>query len=261
MSNASGKQSPREKAKAAKKAADAAQKRRERLIRLLGAGAVLIVVAAIIVFSVMSSNKGGGGDGGDPNAALPSGVDATSYAYQVTGNPAAGIPLVQLWEDFQCPACKRFETTFRPSVDTWAAEGTINLQLRPTTFLDKKLQQSNDTSARATSAWGCAVDAGRPLEYHRAVFAIQPAVEGTPISQDQLIELGRTVGISDSSFDSFSSCVTSSKYLGWAANSTDVFFKDGVPGTPTIYVNGKELPMTGITSPQQLLEKIKATAG
>ncbi len=254
--------SARDKAKAARLAAEAANKRRERLIRILGAGVVVIIVAAIIVAALVTSNKGGGNTGptANPSAQLPNDVNSTTYAYQVTKSPAAGIPLVQIWEDFQCPACKAYEGTFAPSIYAAAAAGTINLQLRPTTFLDGNFPQSNNTSARATSAWGCAIDAGKPLEFHSAVFTAQPTPEGTPVSEAQFIEIGKQAGISGPAFDSFSSCVNAKTFESWAANSFQIFEQDKVPGTPTIYVNGKELPLKGISTPDQLLAKIKTMA-
>lgn len=255
--------SARDKAKAARVAAEASRRRRERLIRILGAGVVVVIVAAIIVAALVASNKGSGkADGPTPNpsAQLPNDVNSATYAYQVTKSPAAGTPLVQIWEDFQCPACKAYEGTFAPGVYAAAAAGTINLQLRPTTFLDANFSQSNNTSARATSAWGCAIDAGKPLEFHSAVFAGQPTPEGTPVSEQQFIAIGKQVGISGPAFDAFSSCVNAKTFEGWAANSMQLFEQDKVQGTPTILVNGKELSLKGISTPDQLLAKIKSMA-
>lgn len=260
MSKSANSKSAREKARQARLAAEAAHRRRERTIRIVGGGAVVLIVAAIIVAAVLSSRKDTAGDGLNPSAALPNGVNAETYAYQVIKDPAGGIPTVQIWEDFQCPACKSFEDSVGSALYAAAAKGEVNLQLRPTTFLDAKLPQSKKTSARATSAWGCAIDAGKPLEYHKAVFVNQPTEEGTEVPQDKLIEFGRQVGITGGSFDSFSSCVREDRYLGWAANSTSIFEKDSIAGTPTVFVNGKELPLKGITAPEQLMEKIKSMA-
>lgn len=253
--------STKDKAREARLAAEAAHKRRERLIQFGGAGAVLIVVVLIIVFAVRASGGSSGTNGPDPSAALPKGVDTTSYAFAVTQNPGDKIPTVQVWEDFQCPACKNFEETISSALYAAAAKGEINLQLRPTAFLDKNLPQSKNTSARAISAWGCAIDAGKSVEYHTAVFVNQPPVEGTQVTDEQLIEYGKQAGISGAEFDSFKSCVEKSTYLGWSANSTSVFDQDAVPGTPAVFVNGKELSMKGIRSPEELMTKIKSMAG
>jgi len=251
-------QSAREKAKAARLAAEAAHKRRENTVKIVGAGVVVIIVAAIIVGATVFSNRKPSATEVDPSAALPPGVNSSTYAYQVTKDPAANVPTVQIWEDFQCPACKQFEGSLMPTVEAAATAGTINLQLRPTTFLDEHFPESKDTSARATSAWGCAIDAGKALEYHTAVFAAQPAQEGAGTTQDQLIQIGQTAGITGGALDKFKSCVNASTYLGWAANSASEFEKAGVKGTPAIYVNGKELSLTGINTPDQLMAKIKS---
>lgn len=258
MSESKSKKTTQQKAAEARAAQLAAEKRRERTIRIVGAIVVLIVVAGIIGGAVIFSKKDNGGPGPDPSAALPTGVSGGSYGYPV--NPVkTGVPDVQLWEDFQCPACKTFETNGMGAALVGAAKtGKLNLLWRPTTFLDANLPQSDDSSARATSAWGCAINAGKAVEYHDAVYAAQPPTEGTGYTQQTLLDLGAKVGISGGALEEFNTCVNEEKYLGWAANSTKAFTDAGVPGTPAVYVNGKELSMQGITSPQQLVEKVLA---
>lgn len=254
----------RQKAAAARAAQVAKEKRRERTIRLVGALVVLVVVGGIIGGAIFFSGKDSpsAGPTADPNNALPTGVSSSDYGYQVTAKPAAGAPLVQIWEDFQCPACAQFEKTFMASLLAESAKGAINMQWRPTTFLDQNLAKSKDsTSARSTSAWGCAINAGKAVEYHSALFAAQPS-ESSPdgTTQAQLAELGKTVGITGKPLETFTTCVVNNTYLGWAANSTKDFTDGGVAGTPAMFVNGEELPLTGITTPAQLMEKIKAAA-
>ncbi len=218
----------------------AAEKRRERMIRIVGALAVIIVVGGIVGGAIWFSKKSSGSPAADPKAALPTGVSGPSYAYPVTKDPKDGIPLVQIWEDFQCPACKQFEQTSVPALIAEATKGSINLALRPTTFLDQNLK--NTASVLATNAWGCAINAGKALEYHAGVFAAQPAKEGDGFTEAQLLDLGKQVGLTGTDYGTFASCVTGNNFKGWVANSQAQFVSGGVPGTPAIYVNSKELP-------------------
>ena len=251
------KKTPQQKAAEARAAQLASEKRRQNLIRIIGAIAVIIVVGGIIGGALYYSKKGSGG-GTDPNAALPTDVSSSTYGYQVNTKVAAGAPLVQIWEDFQCPACKQFEQTSAQAVQAEAKKGTINLQLRPTTFLNDHL--GNTASDLATNAWGCAIDAGKALEYHTGIFAMQPEKEGAGYTNEQMIALAQRVGITGSALDTFTSCVNGQKFYPWVNNSQAQFVKDGVPGTPTIYVNGKELPNTsGIyNQPAKLIPAIMA---
>ena len=83
--------------------------------------------------------------------------------------------------------------------------------------------------------------AGKTGEYHSAVFDIQPAKEGVGYSDQQLIDLGTTVGIEGADLATYTKCVQDGTYLAWSANSNQEFVTAGVGGTPTAYLNGVEL--------------------
>ena len=165
---------------------------------------------------------------------------------------------MQLWEDFQCPACAQFEKTLQPTLIAAAQQQKINLQWRPTTFLDQNLK--NTASVLATSAWGCAINAAKPVEYHSAVFAAQPKQEGAGYTQQQLLDIGQQVGIAGADYSTFEACVKANTFDGWAANSYNLFNEQGVQGTPTMYVNGKEVPVSGIQNGDQLMAAINKAA-
>ena len=166
----------RAKAEAARNAANAGEKKRERITRIVGAVVVVVVVLGIIGIAVVARNSSSAT--ADPNAPAPVGTfpGDSAYAYAVPFNTTPNVPIVEVWEDFQCPACQLLEKANGAGIEQLAAEGKIQLIWRPTTFLDGKL--SNDSSVRASAAWGCAVDAGKTKEYHDAVFASAPATEG-----------------------------------------------------------------------------------
>ena len=116
----------------------------------------------------------------------------------------------------------------------------MQLVYRPTAFLDNNL--GNDASARATAAWGCAIDAGKVKEYHNTVFANQPEQEGTGFTDEQLLAFADEAGITGDALDTFTSCVADRTYLGWAANSTEAFYSSNVQGTPFALLDGVEVP-------------------
>ncbi|HUM87277.1 MAG TPA: DsbA family protein, partial [Actinomycetota bacterium] len=174
--------STREKAAEARAAAQAAERRRERTIRIVGGIAVLAVVAIILGIGVMQSRKD---DTPAPSAdsALPTGVTAeTGYAFQV--NTAEGKPTVEIFEDFQCPACANLEATYGPMIQEEAAAGNIQLSYRIMTFLDNNL--NTEYSLNAANAFGCAITAGVGEQYHNTVYANQPANEGDGWTDEQL---------------------------------------------------------------------------
>ena len=237
----------RDRAAAAREAANSDERRRERLVRIVGAVTVVVVVFGIIGVAVIARNSSTTDavdvPTADPNAALPAGVLPTddAHAYGVPyGTGGADAPVLAIWEDFQCPACDAVEKANGAGIESLADAGKIQLVWRPTTFLDRNL--GNDASARATAAWGCAIDAGKAKEYHSTVFANQPQQEGDGYTDEQLLAFAGDVGIAGADLDTFTQCFADRTYLGWAANSTDVFYGSNVPGTPYATLNGVEVP-------------------
>jgi protein-disulfide isomerase len=240
----------REKAAAARAEALKAERARQRRINLLIGGGLLVVLAFIVGGVVLASNQNAVGSGVtlpavDPGAPLPKTVLPASAAepYGVpVGTPAATRSTVQVWEDFQCPICAQFEQAQGAAMQQLAADGKIYLVYRPATFLDKNLPQSDLSSHRAVSAWGCAIDAGVGEKYHNVVFANQPAKEGDGYTQEQLLAFGRDAGLAGPAYDTFAGCVTAQTYVGWAVNSGQAFIDSGIPGTPTVILDGTEIP-------------------
>jgi protein-disulfide isomerase len=244
--------SAREKAAEARAAAQASERRRERTIRIVGGVAVLAVVALILGIGVIQSRKD---DTPAPSAdsALPTGVTAaTGYAFQV--NTAEGKPTVEIFEDFQCPACANLEATYGPMIQEEAAAGNIQLSYRTMIFLDNNL--GTDYSLNAANAFGCSITAGVGEQYHNLIFANQPANEGDGWTDEQLKQFGADAGLSGDAKTQFDKCVDEGTYKGWAQLSNEAAFNAGVTGTPTIFVNGKELPTTALQSEEALKEAL-----
>lgn len=254
--------SAREQAAAARAASQAAEKRRQRVINLTIAAVIGAIVLAIIGGAVYVSNqtKEKSGAVADPDAATPAGAyptgDPLAYGIPFGTNPDA--PTVEVWEDFQCPACQSFEESAGPNLRQLADGGQIHLVTRPTTFLDRSL--GTDHSRRATAAYGCAVDAGRGMEYKTTIFANHPGSEGDGWTDDQLVSFAADAGISGADLATFETCFTDRVYLGWATNSTEEFYTLGIGGTPTIKIDGKEVATADVVDPVKFQELIDAAA-
>jgi protein-disulfide isomerase len=263
--------SRREKAAAASAAASSDERRRERTVRIVGIVVVVAVVLGIIGIAwwgkTNSSKTAGGAEAVidaplDPSAALPATVlpagDPHEYGVPYgTAQAGSGVPVLAIWEDFQCPACDQVEKQNGAGIESLAEAGKVQLIWRATTFLDRNL--GNDASARATMAWGCAIDAGKAREYHNTVFANQPEKEGDGYSDDQLVSFAEQSGITGADLDTFKACFTDRKYRGWAGNTSNVFTTSGVQGTPYATLNGTELPIETLID-QAALEKVIADA-
>jgi hypothetical protein len=244
--------STREKAAAARAEQMAAEKRRERTVRIIGAIGVVVVVVliiglAVIVPRISSDDSANGGTpmpAPDPNAAVPTGVygaDGVAPWGVPVGSASETSPLLEIWEDFQCPACGSLEELNGAGIQSLATDGKVRLVWRPTAFLDNNL--GNTASAAAINAWGCAIDAGKTIEYHDVIYANQPAVEGEGWTREQ-----------------FNDCLTSNRYLGWAANSTQAFYDGNIQGTPSGVLNGTPLEGAQLADQAQLEKLVEEAA-
>ncbi len=260
-------------AKAAKEAAAQAraeaaklEQGRQRKIRLIGGAVVVLVMAGLIAIPLVSGkNKGPVTNG---NAALPAGVTSKTYGVKVgpawTAANADAIPMLQIWEDFQCPACGQFEKSSGSALKALIDAGKVRVEYRPTIFLDSNLSAQNtaagnpNSSMLATIAFVCAVDASKAEEFHAGVFAAQPTPEGAGYSSDALTAIAQSSGITGDAFKTWNDCFSSNKYESWVNNSFDLFSKEGVSSTPTGLLNGTELKGDVMFDPTKLTAAIQA---
>lgn len=251
-------------AAAARQEAAALEQKRQRKIRIIGGLVVVAVMAALIAIPVLS-NK----DAVIPaDAALPTGVTPDTYGVKVgsawSAPDADNIPILQIWEDFQCPACARFEEASGATIQALIDAGKVRVEYRPTIFLDRNLLSTNtaagnpNSSQRAAMAFGCSVDAGAEESYHLGIFAAQPVQEGSGFSTETLISVAESSGITGDELDTFTECLTSEKYAGWVANSYAAFDAEGVTSTPTGILNGTVLSGDVLFDPVQLTAAIEA---
>jgi protein-disulfide isomerase len=234
--------------------------------RLAVLAAIVLVVGGVVVAGVVQSRQSAPSVAAD--AATPTTISDASAAqpWGVRYNSAPGKPTLAIWEDFQCPFCAELEAANGAGIVALADAGKVNLIWRPTTFIDQgegAVTGPNPLSShRATTAWGCAIDAGKAREYHALLFAQQapPAHEGRGWSDQQLLDFATQVGITGDAKTAFDACYASRKYDAWVTNSYAAFTSEAVPGTPAGYLDGTELTPDQLADPAVLAELVgKAT--
>jgi len=257
------KRTTKEKAAEARAAAEAEQRRRDNRIRIIGGAALVVVVGLIIGLAIHGSQSNTAATGVVNEAAVPAGVSASgSTPWGVPAAKAvAGKPTLAIWEDFQCPVCASFEKANGAAVLKLATDGKVNLVWRPTTFIDNNFPNSPNpkSSHRAAMAWGCAVDAGKTTQYHSALFSTQAKTEGDGWTDQQFTDLATQVGITGDALTSFQSCYNDKKFDQWVTNSYTQFQTDAIAGTPSAYLNGKEVPNATLYDAAALEKLIAST--
>lgn len=169
--------------------------------------------------------------------------------YGVLLGSADAPVLVEVYEDFLCPACGRFEESAGAGLREMTSDGRVRVVFRPMAFLDGA--STARYSTRALNAAACAVDAGRFPQYHERLFANQPAEGGPGLSDAQLVALGAEAGITDKGF---ADCVDSLDFETWTQGATDAASKAGVVQTPTIRVNGEALAVPTLAGLQAAVQ-------
>jgi len=229
---------------------------------VIGAVVATLVVVAVVVAIVIGNNSKpdsstataqtvpAGVVGGKGGGILVSGTTSTGTA------PAkSNAPTLDLYEDFQCPSCSRLEKVMGPRVASLAKAGEVKLVVHTLSFLDDNLK--NDSSKRSANAVACAADVGKFLEYHAAVFAIQPAKEGDGYTDAQLTEAATTAGIAGPALATWQKCVTSGQHAQYVTDVQTAAGKAGVNGTPTVKLNGKDITGT-LTTADALTAQVRA---
>ncbi|WP_026411443.1 DsbA family protein [Actinomadura oligospora] len=238
MSKADRTRTAREKL-AAQRAAQAARDRRARLLMIVLGVAVAAVVIAVVVVLVANSGDNGGK------------VKATPYtgpSAPVTRNPdgsvtmaKAGVskPVLELFEDFQCPGCKALEASLGPTMRQLVADGKLKLVYRPFHLFQQEPLSGN--SERGANAALC-VPAAQWLSFHDTLYKAQPEEGKDGFSEDDLVKWGRQLGVTDANFEP---CVRDMKQKAKVAEMTKYALETRkVEGTPTMFLDGRQLNAT-----------------
>lgn len=224
----------RSSARRASQAAQArleARRRQERRRRAVFAGAIAVAVLVVALLAGMGIwYVASQSDGSD---SVPANVTADGHGVPVGDGPVT----VEIYLDFFCPACKQFDQAARPALDRYLADGTITVVYRPIAILNR--YSDSRYSTRAAAAAGCAADVEKMDEYVAVMMAAQPAGGADGPSNGEIVEITSAVGFTDAGF---AQCVRDQTYRGWAEDNTNAAARRGFQSTPTVLVDGQQLP-------------------
>jgi protein-disulfide isomerase len=117
--------------------------------------------------------------------------------------------------------------------------GTVQLHYHPMAFLDTG---ANDRySTRALNAAAAVLDAAGPdafQRFHDLLYAHQPPETGSGLSDAQLVSYAQQAGATGATVARQIDDLT---YGDWVKKVTDHASQQGVTGTPTVLVDGRQL--------------------
>jgi protein-disulfide isomerase len=227
MSKKAGRESAAARA-AAVRAQQASAERRRNLFIVGGVAVLILVIVGVGLFIQNQRDTTG------EAAVDPAGVTDT---YGVVIGDTDAPKTITIYEDLQCPICHEFETATKTQLRQAVTDGKVNLDYRMVAFLDRA--STTNYSSRALNAAAVVLDAAGPdvfLKFHDLLYENQPEEGSAGLTDAQLIQYAVQAGASE---DEVSAGITGDRFGQWVVNATDQMSKNGVNGTPSVFVDGK----------------------
>jgi protein-disulfide isomerase len=208
--------------------------RRTRLAFGVGGAVIAALVIAIIAVVVNSGPPGDAADGVAPSGAVVAPANSTLTGALAVGRADAPVT-VEIYLDYMCPYCGRFEKSAGADLVSLVAAGKVKLQLHPLAFLDR-MSSGTRYSTRTANAVATVADRAPTavLAFNNALYAAQPAEGSTGLSDDQIATIAVQAGVPQEVVNGF----TDRTYEPWIAAATQKAFQSGITGTPTVKING-----------------------
>ena len=229
-SGKSGREERQAKAAAMRAQVAKAEARRRQLI--VGSVALVVIALAVAVFVVIQNARR---DSETASDATPANLGPQN---SITVGQASAPVTVVTYEDFQCPVCKQFEDENAAQLDAWVKAGTVKIDYRPVSILDRA--STTNYSTRSLNAVGAVVNSTPSAfaAFHKSLFAEQPPENGDGLTDQRLIDLAVAAGAPKAAM---TTAVKDQTYEAWTKRVTEDASKAGLTGTPRVLINGTEL--------------------
>jgi protein-disulfide isomerase len=221
----------------------AQQTRKERNKRVALIAGILVVLGAIIAAGAWYS--GDSGTTGD-NSSVEVSVGDGSI---VLGQQSAPVKVV-VYEDFLCPFCRELEDSTRDFLRENAAKGKVQVEYRPINLLT-----DSTYSARAMNAWAAVLKNASPnvaLKLHDLLYENQPYEASADQTTDaDIAALVKKAGGDNAAVEK----ALKTQDAAFFAAASQAMADKGITGTPTVYIDGRELTGLGIPDLVDAIEK------
>jgi len=253
-------QEAREKARALREEQSKKSKRNKIIIQSSLAVGVIGVIALVTVLIISSLRPPGPGPANMQSdgikigeglvaertpALLPDEVPVPSDAN------ADGVPAINIFVDYSCPACAQFESIYGELLRTWAESGTATVEYHILSFRDAQTAGTRYATRAANSA-ACVAEFAPDqfFTYNDLLLRSQPLPPTSyELTDEQLLQLVATAGADN--IDQIEACVAEETFSNWVSQATARAMSTGplpvrnseiplVVGTPTVLVDGKQ---------------------
>lgn len=220
------------------------KQRRQRLLIILGVVGAALTIAAILIIPSLQPV-------GDIVTTTPHSRPMVDG--RMMGDPNAPV-IIEVFEDFQCPACKTFSEQIEPQiVDTYVATGDVSYIFRQYPFLDDRAPRNE--SDQAANASMCAGDENRFWDYHDMLFANWNGENQGAFNDKRLVAFAEALGLD---MPSFNECFIANGHKDEIDSDLALGTTFGVTGTPSVLVNGTMLTPGFVPSFAEISDAVEA---
>jgi protein-disulfide isomerase len=150
------------------------------------------------------------------------------------GNPNAPVKM-DVWEDFQCSGCLSYTKNIEPQVfQTYIETGKVFYTFHVYPFIDGGQGESHD----AANAAMCAAAQERFWDYQAIIFANWIGENAGSFTKSRLVLFAQNIGLE---MTAFKKCFQENTYAAQIQQDIDAGALLGVPPTPGIFVNGRNV--------------------
>lgn len=190
-------------------------------------GVVLIALIGGITWAVISLNQG--------RSKQPTVNLNTTYTVSI-GRADAPV-VVDVYQDFICPACGVFEQMNAADIASLVDSGTMQYRMHVINFLDESSMGSKYSTRAANAFLTVAhVQPDKALAFNSALYANQPKEGTTGLTDPEIAQLAASAGVSQKTIAQFAN----NTYVNVPSQAWDAAQADNVHGTPTVFINGVE---------------------
>ncbi len=168
------------------------------------------------------------------------------------GNPNAKVK-IEVFEDFQCTSCKQYVDSVEKQLltSTYISSGEVYYTLMEYPFIDTN--SLTKESHQAANASMCALDQGKFWAYHDILYANQGVENGGSFNDKRLVAFAQSLGLD---MTQFNQCFSQDKHSAEIEAEYQQGLSMGVTGTPTLFLNGKQVTPGFVPSYDELKSSI-----
>jgi protein-disulfide isomerase len=174
------------------------------------------------------------------------------------GDPNAPVK-IDVFEDFQCPACRIFtQETESLVIENLVATGKVYYVFHNYPFIDGVGAGNGGESDQAANAVMCASEQDKFWEMHSIIFANWNGENQGAFNDKRLMAFAEKTGLD---MDAFSACFIDNKYKAEIQADFDFGNTLGVQGTPSVLVNEILITPEHVPSYDDIAAAVEAALG